>query len=295
MINRLGGLGGNLGIYDCNPYSEPAVYPTLPTSFDARSKWGDCISPIRNQGGCGSCWAFASTSVLTDRFCIASNNTIKRLLSPQDLVDCSKTCQSGLLNSNNCNNGCNGGYLDNAWKYFQQTGTVGDSCLQYTAANGQCTNQCTDGSSYSSQVKFTTSQCYTFKSVQAMQYDIYTNGPIEAGFMVYQDFEQYKSGVYIYDGSSKSVGGHAIRIMGWGTEGGVDYWLCANQWGSNWGEQGLFKIRRGTNECSIEDNAVAGMPITKGITDYEPYPTTSMAISLGASFLFAAACALMNL
>ena len=53
-------------------------------------------------------------------------------------------------------------------------------------------------------------------------------------------------------------GGHAIKILGWGTEGGVDYWLCANSWTTDWGDKGFFKIKRGTNHCNIEDMVVAG-------------------------------------
>ena len=65
------------------------------------------------------------------------------------------------------------------------------------------------------------------------------------------------SGVYEHK-SGSMLGGHAIKLLGWGTENGVDYWLVANSWNPDWGDNGFFKIRRGTDECGIESNVVAG-------------------------------------
>ena len=81
-------------------------------------------------------------------------------------------------------------------------------------------------------------------------------------FFVHQSFTSYKSGVY----SKKllndpMLGGHAIKIMGFGTENGEDYWLVANSWNEAWGMNGYFKIKRGTNECQIEDAIVNGGPV----------------------------------
>jgi cathepsin B len=105
-------------------------------------------------------------------------------------------------------------------------------------------------------------------SVQAdvaqIQTEIMTNGPVEAAFTVYADFPSYKSGVYIKR-SDQELGGHAIKIIGWGVEYGVDndvpYWLVANSWNTDWGNQGFFKILRGQDECGIESSVVAGIPI----------------------------------
>jgi len=86
-----------------------------------------------------------------------------------------------------------------------------------------------------------------------------TNGPVEAAFTVYADFLSYKSGVYKHVTGSED-GGHAIKILGWGVENGEDYWLVANSWNSDWGDKGFFKILRGSNECGIEGEIVAGLP-----------------------------------
>ena len=82
-------------------------------------------------------------------------------------------------------------------------------------------------------------------------------GPVEGAFTVYEDFETYTSGVYQHI-TGRYLGGHAIRILGWGVENGQKYWLVANSWNESWGENGYFKILKGVNECGIESNVVAG-------------------------------------
>merc|ERR1712046_398787 len=85
---------------------------------------------------------------------------------------------------------------------------------------------------------------------------IQEGGPVEAAFTVYSDFETYESGIYQHVSGSYE-GGHAIRIVGWGTEDGVDYWKVANSWNPYWGEAGYFRIVRGSDECGIESEVYA--------------------------------------
>merc|ERR1712050_761525 len=102
---------------------------------------------------------------------------------------------------------------------------------------------------------------YSLGSVSQIQSDMMKYGSVTGAFTVYADFPTYRSGVYKHTTGS-ALGGHAIKIMGWGTEGGVDYWLVANSWNDQWGDQGTFKIRRGVNECGIENNVSAGTAAT---------------------------------
>ena len=74
---------------------------------------------------------------------------------------------------------------------------------------------------------------------------------------VYEDFETYSSGVYKHV-TGKSLGGHAIKLIGWGVDNGTPYWTCVNSWNESRGEKGTFRILRGSNECGIEADAVAG-------------------------------------
>jgi len=125
-----------------------------------------------------------------------------------------------------------------------------------------CSSACDSNSTYAvpytSDKKMFASSYSIAADVTQIQAEILKNGPVEASFTVYADFPQYKSGVYQYT-TGDELGGHAIKILGWGTEGGVNYWLVANSWNEDRGEAGFFKIRRGTDECGIEDGIVAGL------------------------------------
>jgi len=222
---------------------------SIPASFDAREKWSKCVHPIRNQGQCGSCWAFGATEAFSDRICIATGGKTNVILSPEQLVACDTTDM-----------GCQGGYLANAWQFMATNGVVSDSCLPYTSGDGStpsCASTCTDSTDPFTKYTVDASSIVTPKDIASIQTAIMTNGPVEAGFTVYQDFMSYKSGIYKHV-SGGVMGGHAIKIVGWGNEGGVDYWIVANSWGPAWGLSGFFNIAFG--ECGIEGNVIAGLP-----------------------------------
>jgi cathepsin B len=215
----------------------------IPAEFDARTKWPGLIHPIRDQQRCGSCWAFSASEVLSDREAIATGKP-SEVLSPEDMVSCDGSDM-----------GCQGGRLSSAWSYLQNTGIVSEKCFPYAAGSGNapsCPQQCSDGESWS-QSKVKAASAYAINGVTNMQQEIMTKGPIQVAFMVYKSFMSYRSGVYQKHWYElKPEGGHAVKIVGWGTENGVDYWLVANSWNTSWGEQGFFKIQRGNNACGIE-------------------------------------------
>merc|ERR1712045_720278 len=110
---------------------------------------------------------------------------------------------------------------------------------------------------------------YSLSGISKIQSDIMQHGSVTAAFTVYSDFPTYTSGVYKHTTGS-ALGGHAIKILGWGVESGTPYWLVANSWNEDWGMQGFFKIERGTDQCQIENpiingGPVAGMPKASGI------------------------------
>uniref|UniRef100_A0A8R1IP54 Pept_C1 domain-containing protein n=1 Tax=Caenorhabditis japonica TaxID=281687 RepID=A0A8R1IP54_CAEJA len=242
----------------------------LPDTFDARDNWPECksIKLIRNQATCGSCWAFGAAEIISDRECIQSNATRQPIISVDDILSCcGETC--GL--------GCDGGYTIEALRFWNHSGVVtggdygGDGCRPYPftpckkspcakSATPICEKKCQSGyeTKYSSDKHFGSTSYYVTNTVGAIKTEIYHNGPVEASFKVYADFYQYKSGIYKYTGG-KLVGGHAVKIIGWGNDNGVDYWLIANSWGTTFGEDGFFRMVRGTNECGIESNVVAGL------------------------------------
>ena len=95
-----------------------------------------------------------------------------------------------------------------------------------------------------------------------MMMEIFLNGPISVGFTVYEDFMSYESGIY-EPVATKSVGGHAVKVIGWGEEKGVQYWVVANSWGPRWGEEGYFKIKKGTSWFDLW--AISGDPNIVGV------------------------------
>jgi cathepsin B len=181
----------------------------LPENFISHDKWPNCIHEIRDQQRCGSCWAFAASEVLSDRFCIASGTKVDQVLSPQDLVSCETD-----------NFGCNGGWPNLSWAYMQKTGIVSDSCYPYVSGGGitkPCAikdGKCVDGSPVK---KYFAKDIKELKSIAEIKEDIFNNGPVEAYFTVYADFMSYKSGIY-KQSSKRNVGAHAIKIVGWGKE-----------------------------------------------------------------------------
>jgi len=237
----------------CLDESTYAAVTDIPAEFDARTQWPGLIHPIRDQQQCGSCWAFSASEVLSDRVAIATK-TASPVLSPEDMVSCDKSDQ-----------GCQGGTLPNAWKYLQNTGIVSDQCFPYTAGSGTapaCPSKCVDSESFS---RTKAKNSYAINGVTNMQKEIMTNGPIQVGFKVYKSFMSYKTGVYkkhIYE--ILPEGGHAVKIVGWGTDSGTDYWLVANSWNTSWGLEGFFKIVRGDDQCGIETMGppYAGLPAT---------------------------------
>ncbi|XP_074038847.1 cathepsin B-like [Leptinotarsa decemlineata] len=251
----------------------------IPESFDSRENWPNCqiIRVIKDQSSCGSCWAVAATSAMSDRICIHSNGKKQISVSDEDLVSC---CLE-------CGNGCYGGIPMAAWNYWQESGLVSGGpfnsttgCRAYSfspcehhitgskpacpkgySPTPRCNKQCDEKSSlsYESDKSYGQKIYHVSTSEKQIQLEIMKNGPVEATFDVFTDFLSYKSGVYQYV-AGQYEGGHAVRVLGWGVENGTPYWLVANSWNEDWGDNGLFKIIRGTNECYFEQAIVAGLP-----------------------------------
>ncbi|KAA0188426.1 hypothetical protein HAZT_HAZT003621 [Hyalella azteca] len=270
---------------------------TIPPEFDARAKWRQRISRVRDQGWCGSSWAFSTITVATDRLAIESEGLEAVPLSPQNLISCDRRVQQG----------CEGGKIERAWQYLRRYGqvypqkynsvltamsdrerifsstktVVDETCYPYTSGTSFVKDIC----KIPRRSSFLTVQCdspahqavgreslykmepaYRIRSRESdIQYEIMTNGPVQARMRVEQDFFSYMSGVYSSSGLSDPsvVGHHSVRLIGWGEQYSdyerrpVKYWLAANSWGEDWGERGLFKIRRGVNESGIEENILA--------------------------------------
>lgn len=180
--------------------------------------------------------------------------------------------------------GCNGGQVGTPWKWFEKKGVVtggdfGDNKLCYDYTMAQCAHhvdsqtlplcddikqvQPTCDSSCPSNTDITysddknhASSSYGISSIASIKSEISEYGTVTAAFTVYEDFLTYKSGVYSHQ-SGKALGGHAIKLIGWGNENGTDYWLAVNSWNVTWGDKGTFKID--VSECGISDQVHAGL------------------------------------
>jgi cathepsin B len=217
----------------------------FPLNFNPIEKWPKCIHPIENQLQCGSCWAFTTSDVLSDRLCIASENRINVQLSVQDPISCSTL-----------NFACNGGYLNRAISYLIIEGAVTSKCLPYTAGYNvveKCQKTCK--SSVDIYRKYYASSYRRVQYASQIKFELFNYGPVATGYLVYQDFMSYKSGIYKRT-SDYLLGGHAVRIVGWGTDGTTEYWVVANSWGRYWGENGFFRIAM-NHCCNFEYNALA--------------------------------------
>jgi len=117
---------------------------------------------------------------------------------------------------------------------------------------GSCPKTCSDGSTPK---KFKATAVHSYRTPTDIQTAILEGGPIETAFTVYQDFMSYTGGVYVHTTGSV-LGGHAVKIVGWGNESGTNYWIVANSWGTGWGENGYFRIA--WDQCGISSAGIAG-------------------------------------
>ncbi|CAH8850996.1 unnamed protein product [Trichobilharzia szidati] len=214
------------------------------------------VTPVRSQGNCGSCYAFASTAAVEARLRLVSNFTLQPILSPQDILDCSPYSQ-----------GCDGGfpYLI-AGKYAEDFGMVTEKCNPYTEKQrSQCKT------SKHCERYYTTNYAYLggyygATNEEIMRLELVQNGPFPVAFEVYKDFLFYESGVYRhtkienqhYPFNPFELTNHAVLLVGYGVDKktNLPYWKIKNSWGEQWGENGFFRILRGSDECGVESLAV---------------------------------------
>ena len=279
--NGLQALNGaqlsNYGSKEFQDYS-PDAFRSVTSEYDMRSdpNCGALASVIRNQGGCGSCWAFAAAEMTTDALCKASQGLSQELHSPMDLVGCCQGCRSGA---------CSGGSPWTAASYFKNSGIVtgtdyndelipgyGPDCYPYefngsgenhfdggSSGGAVCRSSCNDTRIFNEDKRGRSQHIRTHNlNVNNVRDFISEHGSVVLVFAVYRDFFAYKSGIY-EKRSNQLAGWHAVKMIGWGEDNGKKYWLCANSWGSNWGDNGFFKIRAETNEAQCEKYPFLGV------------------------------------
>ncbi|XP_052000004.1 cathepsin K-like [Xyrauchen texanus] len=215
----------------------------LPKSIDYR-KLG-YVTKVKNQGSCGSCWAFSSVGALEGQLKKTTGNLVE--LSPQNLVDCVTE-----------NEGCGGGYMTNAFKYVSDNkGIDSEESYPYVGIDQQC--------AYNESGR--AADCKGYKEVpqgneSALAATVAKVGPVSVGIdATLSTFLYYKSGVYYDPNCSKDYINHAVLAVGYGaTLKGKQYWIVKNSWGEEWGKKGyVLMARNRNNACGIA--SLASFPI----------------------------------
>lgn len=210
----------------------------IPAAWDWREHKG--VTPVKNQGSCGSCWTFSTVGALEAHMLLKYKEFTP--LSEQQLVDCASDFD---------NHGCEGGLPSHAFEYIylQPRGISTETAYPYMAKDEVCkVNPLTyvldvPGGA----VNITEGDEVALAEAIAMK------GPVSVAFEVVDGFRDYKTGVYkskTCKNGTQNVN-HAVLAVGYGTEKGVPYWIVKNSWGVDWGDKGYFKIEKGVNMCGI--------------------------------------------
>ncbi|KAI6190798.1 Cathepsin L-like cysteine proteinase [Aphelenchoides bicaudatus] len=216
------------------------AYP-YPAHFDWRDK--GVVTPVKAQGQCGSCWAFATAATVETSYAIGHG--VLRNLSEQELLDC-----------NLDNNACNGGDVDKAFDFVRQHGLMLEDEYPYVAhRQNSCALHESDNTTKLEMAYFINPEEHSIIEW------LVTFGPVNVGISVPPDMKPYTGGVYRpsdWDCQFNVLGLHALNIVGYGTsEDGEKYWIVKNSWGQSWGiENGYVYFARGVNACGIEDEPI---------------------------------------
>ncbi|KAK4491416.1 hypothetical protein RD792_002162 [Penstemon davidsonii] len=225
------------------------ILPTndLPTGFDWREH--GAVTPVKNQGSCGSCWSFSTTGALEGANFLATGNLVS--LSEQQLVDCDHECDPEEKGS--CDSGCNGGLMNSALEYtLKAGGLMREEDYPYTGTDrGTCK---LDKSKIAAKVSNFSVVSLDEEQIAA---NLVKNGPLAVAInAVYM--QTYMKGVSCPYICSKRLD-HGVLLVGYGDSGYAPirmkekpYWIIKNSWGPNWGEEGYYKICRGRNVCGVD-------------------------------------------
>ena len=231
---ELKNLSNSKAVFQANPNVEIAA------STDWREK--GAVTEIKNQGQCGSCWSFSATGSLEGQHFLKKGELVS--LSEQNLVDCS---------TNYGNHGCEGGLMDNAFKYIKANGGIDtEASYPYQAHNELCRFKEADiGATDSGFVDIPEGD------ENALTQAIASVGPISVAIDASKTtFHYYKEGVYSDSLCSSTKLDHGVLAVGYGSQDGQDYYIVKNSWGSAWGLQGyILMSRNNENNCGIATQA----------------------------------------
>eukprot|EP01120_Amphizonella_sp_Union-15-10_P001512 TRINITY_DN1163_c0_g2_i4.p1 TRINITY_DN1163_c0_g2~~TRINITY_DN1163_c0_g2_i4.p1 ORF type:complete len:316 (+),score=63.05 TRINITY_DN1163_c0_g2_i4:81-1028(+) len=206
----------------------------LPTTVDWRNE--GAVTPIKNQGQCGSCWTFSSTGGIEGQWKIHKGHLVS--LSEQNILDCDRQGY-----------GCSGGWMDWAFNYVQSNGGIdSEASYPYTAVQGSCKYNAANKAA-----SIIGHQDITSGSESALQVAVANVGPISVAIDAsHSSFQFYRGGIYYEPLCSTTSLDHAVLAVGYGP----GYWLVKNSWGTDWGLSGYIQMSRDrNNNCGIATKA----------------------------------------
>lgn len=233
----------------------------LPGQFDWKNaNGGDWMTTVKDQGSCGSCWAFSAVGIVEAQYNFSSGNPNLDLdLSEQYLVsDCSTS------------GSCSGGNNAAALTFIKNNGVPDEDCFPYTASNGPCSGRCSD---YSSRLKTVEETGYVANNIATVKQYLVEKGPLSVAMGIGSAVGGYFDDNGIYRATNDTVLNHAVVISGYNDTG--NYWIVKNSWGTGWGDNGYFKV--GYGECGIE-SYVYYASVTSGDPIPTPVPTPTPTI-----------------
>jgi len=230
--------------------------PNSAATFCGANNATDCdyaklgfVTAVKDQGQCGSCWAFSATEAVETATFLAGKTL--PILSPQEIVDCDKT-----------DGGCNGGDTPTAYEFvIKEGGLESEASYPYTAKDGTCKFDKTKVVATISSYKWAIQPCNTAATHNCDNQDeaglwtfVQNSGPVSICVDA-EPWQTYRSGIF---SSATCLHGyydldHCVHLTGYGQEAGKKYWLVKNSWGTNWGESGYIRVAYGSNLCGIAD------------------------------------------